>query len=137
MAQLTVRQVTDRVVRELKQRAAANGRSAEAEHREILRRALLGNSEDFATRAAATAGAARIHGGQHGGHPRGPRSGLPRMTRFVVDASVAVKWLVREPLSHQASLLLARDVSLMAPEPAVRRGGKRTVGDEAARRSGG
>ena len=53
MAQLTVRQVTDRIVRELKQRAAANGRSAEAEHREILRRALRGSSEDFATRAAA------------------------------------------------------------------------------------
>ncbi len=52
MARLTVRQVTDRIVRELKQRAAANGRSVEAEHREILRRALLGNSEDFATRAA-------------------------------------------------------------------------------------
>ena len=52
MAQLTVRRVTDQVVRELKLRAAANGRSAEAEHREILRRALLGGSEDFAARAA-------------------------------------------------------------------------------------
>lgn len=38
------------------------------------------------------------------------------MTRYVVDASVAVKWLVREPLSHQASLLLAREVSLLAPD---------------------
>ena len=53
MARLTVRQVPDRIVRELKQRAAAHGRSVEAEHREILRRALLGNSEDFATRAEA------------------------------------------------------------------------------------
>ena len=52
MAQLTVRRVTDQVVRELKVRAAANGRSAEAEHREILRRALLRESEDFAARAA-------------------------------------------------------------------------------------
>lgn len=52
MAQLTVRRVTDQVVRELKLRAAANGRSAEAEHREILHRALLGASEDFAARAA-------------------------------------------------------------------------------------
>ena len=52
MAQLTVRRVTDQVVRELKMRAAANGRSAEAEHREILRRALLPRSEDFAIRAA-------------------------------------------------------------------------------------
>ncbi len=52
MAQLTVRRVTDQVVRELKRRAVANGRSAEAEHREILRRALLAESEDFAARAA-------------------------------------------------------------------------------------
>ena len=52
MARLTVRQVDDEIVRELKLRAAANGRSAEAEHREILRRALLGGSEDFAARAA-------------------------------------------------------------------------------------
>jgi len=38
------------------------------------------------------------------------------MTRYVVDASVAVKWLVREPLSQQASLLLAKEVSLLAPD---------------------
>jgi plasmid stability protein len=39
--QLIVRNVEDDVVRALKLRAAQNGRSAEAEHREILRRALL------------------------------------------------------------------------------------------------
>jgi len=38
------------------------------------------------------------------------------MTRYVVDASVAVKWLVREPLSREASLLLTGGVSLMAPD---------------------
>ena len=53
MARWTVRRVTDRIVRELKRRAAANGRSVEGEHREILRRALPGVSEDFAIRAAA------------------------------------------------------------------------------------
>ena len=37
MAQLTVRNVAQQVVRSLKRRAAAHGRSAEAEHREILR----------------------------------------------------------------------------------------------------
>lgn len=52
MAQLTVRNVTDQIVRELKRRAGANGRSAEAEHREILRRALLEQEEGFAVRAA-------------------------------------------------------------------------------------
>ena len=53
MAQLTVRKVSPEVVGALKQRAAANGRSAEAEHREILRASLLGTKEDFATRAEA------------------------------------------------------------------------------------
>ena len=52
MAQLTVREASPEVVNALKQRAAANGRSAEAEHRDILRAALLGTGEDFAQRAA-------------------------------------------------------------------------------------
>jgi antitoxin FitA len=55
MAQLTVRNVDDRVIRALKQRAVAHGRSAEAEHREILRAALLHDNsakESFAIRAA-------------------------------------------------------------------------------------
>ncbi len=41
MAQLIVRKVEDEVVRALKERAGRHGRSAEAEHREILRAALL------------------------------------------------------------------------------------------------
>jgi plasmid stability protein len=53
MTQLTVRNVSEQIVRALKQRAAAHGRSAEAEHREILREALLEREEDFATRAKA------------------------------------------------------------------------------------
>ena len=38
------------------------------------------------------------------------------MTGFVVDASVAVKWLVEEPLSDYAVRLLENDVVLVAPE---------------------
>ena len=53
MAQLTFRNLTREVVGALKRRAAAHGRSAEAEHREILRDALLGEEEDFADRARA------------------------------------------------------------------------------------
>ena len=41
MGQLVVRNLGDDVVDALKARAAAHGRSAEAEHRELLRRALL------------------------------------------------------------------------------------------------
>lgn len=40
MAQLIVRNLDDELVRLLKLRAAANGRSAEEEHRRILRTAL-------------------------------------------------------------------------------------------------
>jgi len=40
MAQLIVRNIDDELVARLKLRAAEHGRSAEAEHREILRRAL-------------------------------------------------------------------------------------------------
>ena len=41
MSQLIVRNLDEKVVRELRLRAARHGRSAEAEHREILREALL------------------------------------------------------------------------------------------------
>jgi plasmid stability protein len=42
MAQLIVRNLEDEIVKRLRLRAAQNGRSVEAEHREILREALLG-----------------------------------------------------------------------------------------------
>jgi plasmid stability protein len=41
MAQLIVRNLEDAVVRALRERAAKKGRSTEAEHREILRDALV------------------------------------------------------------------------------------------------
>ncbi len=52
MAQLTVRKVDDHVVKALRKRAADHGRSAESEHREILRAALLDSGTLFAERAA-------------------------------------------------------------------------------------
>ncbi len=51
MNQLTVRNISAELVRSLKQRAAEHGRSAEAEHREILREALREGSDDFEARA--------------------------------------------------------------------------------------
>jgi plasmid stability protein len=49
VGQLTVRKVDDEIIRRLKIRAAEHGRSAEAEHREILKQALLPetSAEDF------------------------------------------------------------------------------------------
>jgi plasmid stability protein len=43
MSQLIVRGIGPEIVRALKRRAARHGRSAEAEHREILRSALRGD----------------------------------------------------------------------------------------------
>jgi antitoxin FitA len=52
VGQLTVRKVDDEVIRRLKIRAARHGRSAEAEHREILKQALAEvPTEDFWTLA--------------------------------------------------------------------------------------
>ncbi len=53
MSQLTVRNVPEDVVRALRIRAARSGRSAEAEHRLILKRALADEQSDFWARAEA------------------------------------------------------------------------------------
>ena len=53
MPQLTVRNLSKELVRALKMRAACNGRSAEAEHRLILARALKTTETDFWARADA------------------------------------------------------------------------------------
>jgi len=47
MGVLTVRNVDDALIRELKIRAAQHGRSAEAEHRLILEQALRTSREEF------------------------------------------------------------------------------------------
>lgn len=54
MATLTVRNLEDDVVRALRIRAAEQGRSAEAEHREILRQALIGATQPSPRAAAAS-----------------------------------------------------------------------------------
>jgi len=46
MAQLIVRNIGDDIVRALRQRAARHGRSAEAEHRAILRESLIRPTDD-------------------------------------------------------------------------------------------
>lgn len=51
MAQLLVRSLEDAVVAELKKRAARNGRSVEAEHRAILRAALLSGPDAASLKA--------------------------------------------------------------------------------------
>ena len=53
VTQLTVRQVPRQVVDALRERVAARGRSAEAEHRDILRTVLPDDAGAFADRARA------------------------------------------------------------------------------------
>ena len=53
MADLIVQNVSQDVIDALKRRAAANGRSVEAEHRALLHAALLGANAEFAARAKA------------------------------------------------------------------------------------
>jgi plasmid stability protein len=53
MATLTVRNLDDALVRALRIRAAEHGRSAEAEHREILHQALTASRPELARAAVA------------------------------------------------------------------------------------
>ncbi len=55
MPQLIVRNIEDAVVKALRRRAARHGRSAEAEHREILREALLGDADRESFKSALAA----------------------------------------------------------------------------------
>jgi len=52
MAQLLIRDIPEALVLALEERAAANGRSAEAEHRLILEEALRSGRNEFRKRAA-------------------------------------------------------------------------------------
>jgi antitoxin FitA len=67
MATLTVRNLDDALVRQLRIRAAEHGRSAEAEHREILRVALTGTSAAHRQEAADRLAAFRQRTAARGG----------------------------------------------------------------------
>lgn len=67
MGQLTVRNLDDAVVAALKARAARHGRSAEAEHRLILRETLLGGGAPSEWFAAAARLRARLGRATEGG----------------------------------------------------------------------
>ncbi len=64
MPQLLIRDVSEALVLALEERAAANGRSAEAEHRLILEEALRSGRNEFRKRAGRlrAASAGRIKG---------------------------------------------------------------------------
>lgn len=69
MATLTVRNLEDSLVRQLRVRAAEHGRSAEAEHREILRMVLTGAPAARRQEAADRLAAFRQRTAGRGGPP--------------------------------------------------------------------
>ena len=122
MATINVRQMDDDVVRRLKERAGLNNRSLEGEVRHILEGAVA--DDMWAKRTSFLALATRLRRGTEGRtqtpggslDPRRPRqraSGHPM--RLVVDASVAVKWLIAEEGSDAAHRLAAGADDLHAP----------------------
>ena len=121
MAQLTVRGVPDEVAAALEAHAARAGRSAEAEHRRILEEALRSREgTDFFEAARA----ARQAAPRQPQHNRAPAAG-PRPRRdargvspaeapdaaLVVDASVALHWVVEEARSEAALALKGRELA--------------------------
>lgn len=79
MATLHVRNLDDGLVQKLKVRAAQNGRSTEAEHREILRAALEG-AGDRSQKEAFLERAARVRA-MSAGRPQTPSEVLQRESR--------------------------------------------------------
>ena len=90
---LHVRNVDDDLIARLKRRAAPHGRSIEAEHREILRQALASDVEpSFDTLAADLRKLTRRR-------KQTPsevllREGRRAVNTLVIDASIALKWVV-------------------------------------------
>ena len=115
MAQLTVRNVDDAIAAALKERALKAGRSAEAEHRRILEEVLGARPRsDFFAEARSRRVTLRP------GEPSSTellrddraRDGIlmGRADRLVVDASIALKWIVDEDGSDTALTLQGSDM---------------------------
>jgi plasmid stability protein len=75
MPQLIVRQIEEKVVQRLKQRAGAHGVSMEEEHRRILRDSLLGSKGP--RKSFKEALSAMPHVGKDADFARGPQLGRP------------------------------------------------------------
>lgn len=120
MPQLLIRDVPEALVLALDERAAANGLSAEAEHRLILEEALrrVVTSSASVPRACAP--------GPPAGHRANQPTSSARITtpddEIVVDASIALKWVLEGPGSDAAEELLEKD--LAAPSLGLIEAGK-------------
>ena len=98
MATLTVRNLEDEVVKQLRVRAAANGRSAEAEHRELLRRALLPSSEEELQRRWAVADQLEEFQKRTGG--RGGPTGAELIRESRIERTARLSGVSEEDLSE-------------------------------------
>ena len=75
MPQLIVRQIEEKIVRKLKQRAGMHGVSMEEEHRRILREALLGQPDKRLSFKDSLLSFPDV--GQDADFKRGPQTGRP------------------------------------------------------------
>ena len=123
MVTINVRRLDDEVVDRLKARASRNNRSLEGEARHILECAADG---DMAAKRAAFAETIKRRRPLTEGRKHTPAEVLIRedrdrghrrrlLMRFVIDASVAVKWLVAEDEADVAEELATGGHDLHAP----------------------
>ena len=121
MATINVRRLDEEVVRRLKRRAAENNRSLESEVRHILQCASEDNvsakRKSFQRVGCETA--AEDQGARtdalRASYQERSRQRTPGLMCLVVDASVAIKWLVEEEGSETATRLLEGNHELHAP----------------------
>jgi plasmid stability protein len=127
MAELHVRNLPPELHEQLRVQAAAEGRSMSAEAISLLRRALNPGgtrAPRSARRSTAAGDPAPQPAARHGAAGRAAGAGGPGTRRvsdvLVIDASVAMKWVVTESGSDQDAALLTElaggAVSLVAPE---------------------
>ena len=114
MGQVIVRKLDDAVITAHKQRARARGVSLEQQLRDVLAEAARPSREELIAdlRRIRAMTSARAPPRQYRPDPRGP--GQPM--KLVVDASVAIKWMIDEQDSELADRLLDEGHDFLAPE---------------------
>ena len=114
MTSFSVRNLDDDLHSRLKRRAARRGHSAEAEVRDILRQAFSGETEAGFDDLAADFRALTATRRHTPAEDLLRESRKPAVKTFVVDASVAIKWVIEEPGTKEA--LRLRRHRLLAPD---------------------
>ena len=110
MAQVLIRNLDEQVIERLKARAAAERKSLEQKLRDVLTEA-----EAVAARGSGRARSLSCAHSAYSSHACGRRDSRDQVTVVVVDASVALKWFVKEENTPLAVALLASGERAIAP----------------------